>query len=672
MPIDRFAFLAEGFAMFYASLRYPVIAIAIILLNLLFSPVDAYSKTPLNILPCEAATLPSQNLTHQTQNECRDKKSRRVSAPLDQENKNGSTNESTPSGGGSSNGGSSNGGSSNGGSSNGGSSNGGSSGGGSSNGGSSGGGGVEPPLPPEVPGRLIVEQTISVTYQMSMVGYSFGNSHTHEAKSRHGAGNTLSAADITYGIGVGVATNGQSTLLAIGGAFAGTVATTNMTQASATSSGQGLGKIYSFSSPLPTPTAGEVIRISQMISVVVNNTMPVSSPNPLNSAQHQKSDKPVQQANADTTNTSSAATVVAVDQAILKAGATLSQNASDALVSVVVLTGSTTIITGTAATPVTAHAVGVAGGAALTTSPTPVSNTSTPISSSSSKAPIEIIQTLSVSAETVIAGPATTPQQQVTTPSTAALPSQTVDMTATVSQIPSPSKVDTKSTTSNAPVVANTNADGSSTTVTQASSAPSSSSNQTAINEGVTPSPKQEHLAVSENKDEKKKSSESNQAQQQTANAHSKEQKQDMKKDQSNPASADANQKTSPKTPDTSTPKAPEIAAAKTPDVTAPTATSVKAPTAAPSAPATPSTAQAVATGAGSATIDSGALSVGAGAQAQSGAQSTGPSQSSPAQAAASGASVAGAGGSSTTPTQTVAANGVSLASTGATLQKSP
>ncbi|NBU13601.1 MAG: hypothetical protein EBT35_03160, partial [Alphaproteobacteria bacterium] len=230
MPIDRFAILSEGFAMFYSSVRYAGIAIAIILSNFLFYPVDAFSKTPFNILPCEASTLPSQSLTGQTQNECRDKKSQRVSLPLDQENKNGSTNQGAPSSGGSSSGG-------------------------SSNGGSSGGGGVEPPLPPEVPGRLIVEQTISVTYQMSMVGYSFGNSHTHEAKSRQGAGNTLSAADITYGIGVGVATNGQSTLLAIGGAFAGTVATTNMTQASATSSGQGLGVTYSFSSPLPTPTA---------------------------------------------------------------------------------------------------------------------------------------------------------------------------------------------------------------------------------------------------------------------------------------------------------------------------------------------------------------------------------------------------------------------------------
>ncbi|MEY4091792.1 MAG: hypothetical protein RLZZ496_974, partial [Pseudomonadota bacterium] len=481
--------------MFYSSVRYAGIAIAIILSNFLFYPVDAFSKTPFNILPCEASTLPSQSLTGQTQNECRDKKSQRVSLPLDQENKNGSTNQGTPSSGGSSSGG-------------------------SSNGGSSGGGGVEPPLPPEVPGRLIVEQTISVTYQMSMVGYSFGNSHTHEAKSRHGAGNTLSAADITYGIGVGVATNGQSTLLAIGGAFAGTVATTNMTQASATSSGQGLGVTYSFSSPLPTPTAGEVIRISQMISVVVNNTMPVSSPNPSNGAQHQKSDKPVQQANADTTKTSSAAPVVAVDQAILKADATLSKNAYDALVSVVILTGSTTIIKGTAATPVTAHAVGVAGGAALTTSQPPASNTPTPVSLSSSKAPIEIIQTLSVTAETVIAGPATTPHQQATPASTAALPSQTVDMTATVSQTPSPAKVDTKSTTSNAPVVANTNAGGSSATVTQASSAPSPPSTQIVINEGATPTPKQEHHVASENNDEKKKSSESEQAKQQPTEDH--------------------------------------------------------------------------------------------------------------------------------------------------------
>ena len=38
--------------------------------------------------------------------------------------------------------------------------------------------------------------------------------------------NNATAANLTYGIGVGVATNGQTTLLAIGGAVAGTYVTT--------------------------------------------------------------------------------------------------------------------------------------------------------------------------------------------------------------------------------------------------------------------------------------------------------------------------------------------------------------------------------------------------------------------------------------------------------------
>jgi hypothetical protein len=204
---------------------------------------------------------------------------------------------------------------------------------------------------------------------------------------------------------------------------------------------------------------------------------------------------------------------------------------------------------------------------------------------------------------------------------------------------------------------------GSSNTVTQASSSPSPSSNKIAINEEAAHSPQHEHDAAFGNKDEKKSTLGAEHTQQQPTNAQLKEQTHDLKKDRSNQALADANQRTSPRTQDR--------AAVKTPDVTAPDVTNVKSSTV-PSAPATPSTAQAAALGAGSATVDSGALSTGAGAQAQSGAQSTGPSQTSPAQAAASGSSVAGAGASSTAPTQSAAANGFSLASTGATLQKSP
>ena len=598
--------------MSYTSLRYAVITFVISASSLLLFPIDAFSKSRLEILSCDSETLPSLILARQTREECGDRKSKRVNTRSIDDNKNGLTNDGVPSGGGSS------------------------------------GGGIEPPLPPEVPGRLIVEQNVSVTFQMSMVGFSRGNYHAHShASANHiGGGNNVSAADLTYGIGVGVATNGQSTLLAIGGAFAGTVATTNLTQANAVSSGQGLGVTYAFTSPLPTPVAGEVIKVSQMISVVVNNTMPISSAPSPNGDHHEKR-KSVQQASLDANKTPLAASVIAVDQAVLKAGATLSQQSSDALVSAVVLTGSTTIITGTGVTPVAAHAVGVAGGVALTTSQALVA-------SSPLKAPIEVIQTLSVTAQTVIQSPTTTQHQHDTTSSPAALPSQTVDIAAIASQTSSRSNSVTTPPASNAPVVAETKAAGSGATNTQAASAPSSPTNQKLMHD-VSDSPsKHEHHAGADNKDEKQKSSEHAQGQQEHEEAHSKDQKHDMKHEKPTAPLNEAGQK--------SAPKAQDVA------VSTPTDTTKTPP--APTAPAAPSTAQASATGVGAAAVGSGALAAGAGAQAQSGAQSTGASQSSPAQAAASGASGAGAGAVSTTPAQSAQTGAVSVASTGATLQK--
>jgi hypothetical protein len=496
---------------------------------------------------------------------------------------------------------------------------------------------------------LIVEQSISVTFQMNMIGFSFGNSHTHS----HGlanhveGGNTLSAADLSYGIGVGVATNGQSTLLAIGGAFAGTVATTNLTQANAVSSGQGLGVTYAFTSTLPTPVAGEVIKVSEMISVVVNNTIPISSAPLSNGEHHEKREKSLRHANLDANNTSSPAALVAVDQAVLKASATLSQQSSDALVSAVVLTGSTTIITGAGVTPVAAHAVGVAGGAALTTSQVNVA-------SPSSTTPIEINQTLSVTAQTVISGPSRTSHSHGPLSPTSARPAHTVDLSAAVSQTPSPSKAEPMPPASNAPVISETKAEGAGTTNTQASSAPSSPTNQKPMHD-VSDSPsKHEHHAGSEYKDERQKSSEQAQGQQQHEETHSKDQKHDLNHEKPTAPSNEADQKSAPK---------PQ-------DVTASTPTSTTKTAPAQATPAAPSTAQASATGAGAAAVGSGALAAGAGAQAQSGAQSTGASQSSPAQASASGASGAGAGALSTAPSQSAQTEAVSVASTGATLQK--
>ena len=132
--------------MSYSSFRVSCLALTIITAALIFSPVTGYSKPRLELTPCRIDL--TQNQIDQTRETriCDDRKTSSLN-----------TRTLNRGGDGSSGGGSSGGGSSGGGSSGGGSSGGGSSGGGSSGGGSSGGG-VSPPLPPELPGRLIVEQ----------------------------------------------------------------------------------------------------------------------------------------------------------------------------------------------------------------------------------------------------------------------------------------------------------------------------------------------------------------------------------------------------------------------------------------------------------------------------------------------------------------------------------
>jgi len=598
LPSDRFAITSKGFAMSYSSFRVSCLALTIITAALIFSPVTGHSKPRLESTPCRIDL--TQNQIDQTRETriCDDRKT-------------SSLNTRTLNRGG----------------------------------GGSSGGGVSPLLPPELPGRLIVEQFFSVTYRMSVIGFSFGNSNPSSHSHSHHLSviNPLAAADVTYGIGIGVATNGETTLVAVGGAFAATVTSTNMTQASAVSSGQGLGITYAFTAPLPTPIAGEVIKVSQMFSVVVTNTVPIDTNTQTNTVKHdEKKNSPHTVTESPTPAPTKA--VVATDQAILSVNATLGQNSSDALVSAVALTGSTTVIAGAGITPVTAHAVGTAGGAGLTTTQAPGSLV-TP--SSAGTTPIEINQTLTVKAETVIADTAKIPQQQNTADKKIEQPTQTVAASAVSSPVPPQNSSLTPVTTP--PVHAETVAQGISTTDTKASSISNQSVDHVEKNKSTLS--EQSHQGA-----DQKKSADTKQNGEPSKDAHGKEQTHEMQKEKVTPASADpAKQTTSPSALEASVPNGNTAASSNLKN-----------------APSTPSTAAATASATGGAATGSGTLAAGAGAEAQSNAQSAGPSKSAPAQAAASGDAAAGAGASSVSPSQTATASGVSLASTGATLQKSP
>jgi len=568
----------KGFAMSYSFSRVVSITSVIIVSTLIFVPVTGFSKPRLELLPCRIDLSQNQLEQKRETRSCDDRKKSSLITRSPINDVEGS-----------------------------------SSGGGSSGGGSSGGG-VSPPLPPELPGRLIVKQFFSVTYRMSVIGFSFGNSTSSSHNNSHhlSISNPLAAADVTYGIGIGVATNGETTLVAVGGAFAATVTSTNMTQASATSSGQGLGVTYAFTAPLPKPAAGEVIKVSQMFSVVVTDTVPVNTnTQPITLNHDDKKKTPIQEVEKQVSRPTQA--VIATDQAVLNANATLTAKSSDALVSALALTGSTTVITGEGVTPVTAHAVGAAGGAGLTSTQAPISS-ATP--SNTTTSPIEINQTLTVKAETVIADTAKIPQSQNTPGKIIEQPTQTVALSASSSP---PQNTGVTPATA-APLHAETVAQGTSTTNVTASS----------------PDAKQ---TVAPSKD-----------------ALVKEPTQDAQKQNVTPSpTASVKESVPPSAPSMSAPSA-----------------NTAAPSSPKNAPTTPSTAQATAGASGGAVTGSGTLAAGAGAQAQSASQSSGPSQSSPAQAAASGGATAGAGASSVSPSQTATANGVSLASTGATLQKSP
>jgi hypothetical protein len=395
-----------------------------------------------------------------------------------------------------------------------------------------------------------------------------------------------------------------------------------MTEVSAASSGQGLGVTYAFTAPLPKPASGQVIKVSQMFSVVVTDTVPITTnvqPSPVKD--DGKKAPPV--ASSPTQPQAPVQAVVATDQAVLKANATLSPNSSDALVSALALTGSTTVIAGEGVTPVTAHAVGAAGGAGLTSTQAPIPS-ATP--SSATTSPIEINQTLTVKAETVIADTAKIPQSQNTTDKKIEQPTQTVALSASSSPVPPQNSSVTAGTTP--PLHAETTAQGTSTTNVNASSPD--------MKQTGTPS----------------------------KDAPSKDPTQDTQKQNVTPSpTAPVKETAAPSAPSTSTPSATSTS---TPSVNS------AAPSNSKNAPTTPSTAQANAGASGGAATGSGTLTAGAGAEAQSASQSAGPSQSAPAQAAASGGATAGAGASSVSPSQTATASGVSLASTGATLQKTP
>lgn len=130
-------------------------------------------------------------------------------------------------------------------------------------------------------GRIVIDQKISVSFITDLMGrvsnsqngrHFFGPSTSADKKG------ALTATDMSYGLSVSQASTGTTTLLALGGAFVGSFASTSLEYAQAAATSQGVGLTYSFSAPVPKAVAGRVIHVTEFISIIVNSRMTLGQP----------------------------------------------------------------------------------------------------------------------------------------------------------------------------------------------------------------------------------------------------------------------------------------------------------------------------------------------------------------------------------------------------------
>ena len=244
------------------------------------------------------------------------------------------------------------------------------------------------PTPAPSPPESVLNQTITVTFNtfVSFPDMAKPISHWHGSSVSAAQTDTALAANASYGIGVGVATNGSQTAVSIGAGVTGAAVVSGRLGTRSAALGQGIGIAVALNTPTSSLNAAGNMVVNQFISISVNTSLAifgVSSPYGVGTLAG------LQMAGLKTTDK-----VSLVTNATLPASGALS-----ALVTAATLSGSTTVAalsTPAGSALATAKSVNAGTAAAM------IVSTGTPAIAGSG--PMTINQTLSITANTIIGG----------------------------------------------------------------------------------------------------------------------------------------------------------------------------------------------------------------------------------------------------------------------------
>lgn len=232
-----------------------------------------------------------------------------------------------------------------------------------------------------------LDQTITVTFNTFV---SFPNLAQPIRRFQATAAPQSAAANASYGIGVGVATNGTQTAIAIGGTVSGAAIVSGLSGTSSAALGQGIGIAIVVNTPTSVTNASGLTVITQVISISVNTKLAVFGVG-----------SPV---GVGVIGALPATGVRTTNQVSVASVATLSSTGgTGVLVTSAGLTGSTTVAStakvggGALATATSANANGAS--ALLVTASNPATN---PVVAS--QGPITVKQTVTVTSNVVIGG----------------------------------------------------------------------------------------------------------------------------------------------------------------------------------------------------------------------------------------------------------------------------
>ncbi len=120
-----------------------------------------------------------------------------------------------------------------------------------------------------------LDQTISITFNIFV---SFPNVAQPIRRAKGTVPSAMAqslAANSSYGIGVGVATNGMQTAIAIGGAITGAGLASGNLGTSAVGGGQGIGIAIALDTPTSVTNAFGSTVITQVIAILVNTRLAI-------------------------------------------------------------------------------------------------------------------------------------------------------------------------------------------------------------------------------------------------------------------------------------------------------------------------------------------------------------------------------------------------------------